>query len=304
MKSTIITLLTCVTLMSGVHLFAQKKSDLHPKIISLPYTPVEGVTYSTKENRYFSKIWDTEVITNTVKPEIWIYEPSKKVKNGTAVIIAPGGGLYAHSIISEGIDVAKSLTQKGITAVILKYRLIPTGKDAVDEISHLKSEGKKKFNADVQTMLPHSIDDGLNAVTYIREHASELGIDPQHIGFMGFSAGGAVTMGVAYNCVEKNRPNFFAPIYPWTIQMPVQPNAPKDSVPMFIACATNDPLQLAEGAIALYTSWRKAGYNTELHMYAKGGHGFGMRTKNTPSDSWIDRFYDWGINEGLILQKD
>jgi len=229
-----------------------------------------------------------------------IFKPSEKNNTGTAVIIAPGGGLYAHSIKSEGLDVANWLVKKGITAFVLKYRLVPTAEDGVAEITKLSSSNPSKISKEVSKVLPLAITDGLHAITYVRNHAKEHGIDPHKIGFMGFSAGGAVAMGVGYEYTKKNRPDFLVPIYPWTTEMAVQ--SPKnDAPPMLVICASNDPLKLASGAIELYNSWYTKGFSVGLHMYAKGGHGFGMRKNGLPSDTWIERFYDWSIAEGITV---
>ena len=115
---------------------------------------------------------------------------------------------------------------------------------------------------------------------------------------MGFSAGGAVTMGVAYNYTKANRPDFLVPVYAWTTAMPVQ-KPKKDAPPILIVCASDDPLGLASGSVELYNSWYKQGLRAALHMYSKGGHGFGMKQQKLPSDAWIERFHDWAVAEGL-----
>jgi len=146
--------------------------------------------------------------------------------------------------------------------------------------------------------MPYSVKDGLNALAYVREHASEFGVDPNKIGFMGFSAGGAVTLGVAYNYEAASRPDFLVPVYPWTTAYPVG-EVPEDAPPLLVICATDDPLQLAPGSVELYTSWLEAGKPAGLHMYARGGHGFGMKKQGLPSDDWIQRFYEWALAEGI-----
>ena len=123
---------------------------------------------------------------------------------------------------------------------------------------------------------------------------------PKKIGFMGFSAGGAVTMGVVYNYTEANRPDFIVPVYPWTSAYPVQ-ETPVDAPPMLVVCSSDDPLGLATGSVELYSYWLKSGKITGLHMYAKGGHGYGMKKQNLPSDHWIERFYDWAVAEEITL---
>jgi acetyl esterase/lipase len=216
------------------------------------------------------------------------------------VIVAPGGGLYALSIESEGTDVAKWLNEKGITAFVLKYRLVPTGEDGVQEISDLSSSNPVEIGKSVAPVLPLSIKDGLAAVSYVRSHSKEFNVDPDKIGFMGFSAGGAVTMGVAFNYTEANRPDFIVPVYPW-MSVVGPDEVPPDAPPMLIICATDDPLDLAPASISLYSSWEEAGKSSGIQMYSKGGHGFGMKKQGFPSDHWIARFYDWALAEGLVM---
>lgn len=260
------------------------------EIIELPYKKDSKVIWHGPVKSYYSDIWETEVVTNVSVPTMEVFKPENP--NGTSVIIAPGGGLYALSIKSEGTAVAKWLNKKGITAFVLKYRLVPTGKDGVKEISDESTTNPQKIAERVAPVLPLSIADGLAAIDHVRKNARQWNIDPQKIGFMGFSAGGAVTMGVVYNYTSTNRPNFIVPVYPWTTVMPVQ-NVPEDAPPMLVICATDDPLGLAAGSVELYSSWLKSSKNTGLHMYSKGGHGFGMKQQNLPSDKWIERFYDW-----------
>lgn len=270
------------------------------EIIKLPFEKPNEVNWNEPEKTYFSDIWQTQVVTNVSTPTMEVFRPSEKTNTGTAVIIAPGGGLYALSIESEGNQVAKWLTERGITAFVLKYRLVPTGEDGVAEISDLSRNNYPKIHEEVSKVMPFSVVDGLNAISYVRTHAADYGIDKNKIGFMGFSAGGAVTMGVAYTCETDNRPDFIVPVYSWTTEMPVQ-QPQKDAPPMLVICASDDPLDLAPGSIDLYNSWLTEGLSVGLHMYSKGGHGFGMRKQGLPSDNWIDRFFEWSIAEGIIV---
>jgi acetyl esterase/lipase len=275
---------------------------LAQEIIKLPNTGGENITWENPEREYFSEIWQTQVVTNVSKPTMQVFKPHKENNSGTAVIVAPGGGLYAHSINSEGNDVGRWLAEKGITVFVLKYRLVPTGEDGVKEISDLGASNPKKIGEEVAKVLPLSIQDGLNAISHVRENAKTYNINPAKIGFMGFSAGGAVTMGVGYSYEEKNRPNFLVPVYAWTDVIAVK--EPKTDVPpTLLICATDDPLGLAKGSIELYESLRKSGKSVALHMYAKGGHGFGMKKQGLPSDNWIQRFYDWSVSEGITEVK-
>ncbi|MAU72215.1 MAG: 1,4-beta-xylanase [Pseudozobellia sp.] len=268
-------------------------------IIQVPHEKAVDVSWQGDEKQYFSQIWDTEVVTNVSVPTMQVFKPTNP--NGTAVIVAPGGGLYGLSIESEGNMVAKWLSKKGITAFVLKYRLVPTGEDGIKEITDEGTNNPAKIGQRIKPVLPLSIADGLSAVAYVREHANEYGVDPAKIGFMGFSAGGAVTMGVGYYAKKLDRPDFIVPVYPWTTAFPVQ-EAPANAPKMLVICATDDPLGLAKGSIELYNSWLNRGYTPALHMYAKGGHGFGMKSQGLPSDSWIERFYDWADAEGIIAK--
>lgn len=275
---------------------------LAQKTIELPFETPKNVFWEGGEKQFHSKDWDTEVVTNVSIPTLTLYKPESHLDNGTCVIVAPGGSLFALSIESEGNQVAKWLNKKGITALVLKYRLVPTGSDGVAEITQLSQNNPEKISEQVRKVIPYSISDGLEAIKYVRLNAKELEVDPNKIGFMGFSAGGAVTMGVAYNYVEMNRPDFLVPVYAWTDVMTVK-TPKKDSPPMIVICASDDPMGLATGSAKLYDSWYQAKLNVALHMYSKGGHGFGMRKQSLPSDSWIDRFYDWSVAEGITNPK-
>ena len=134
---------------------------------------------------------------------------------------------------------------------------------------------------------------------YVRKHASEYKISPVRIGIIGFSAGGTVTASTAYNYTAENRPDFVAPIYAYMPEF-LQGAMPNDAPPMFLAAATDDQLGLAPHSVDLYNKWVAAKHSAELHLYANGGHGFGMRTQNIPTDTWIDRFADWLNAQGFL----
>jgi acetyl esterase/lipase len=261
-------------------------------------TPPGSEPANYPEKQYFSKNWNTEVVANVTKPTLTVFKPAPGIANGTAIVIAPGGGFMALSITSEGIDVAKYLAAKGVTAFVLKYRLAHTGEDATQEFTNLIAD-RQKFNETIGKVIPLSIADGLAAVTYVRQHAAELGVSPDRIGIIGFSAGGTVAAGVAFRYAPDGKPAFVAPIYAAAGRLK-DSAVPADAPPMFIAAATDDNLGLAPDSVALYEKWREAKKSVELHMYAKGGHGFGMRQHNIPTDHWIDRFADWLDLNGFL----
>src|SRR5215831_11346976 len=272
----------------AILLFAVSLASAQEVIPLYPGTPPGSEPANYPEKQYFSKVWNTEVVTNVTKPTLTLFKPAPDLRNGTAIIVAPGGGFMALSIASEGSEVAKYLAAKGVTTFVLKYRLARSGEDATQEFTTLIAD-RQKFNDTVGKAIPLSIADGVAAVTYIRQHASELGISPDRVGITGFSAGGTVALGAAYKYSSEGRPAFVAPIYPAAGRLKDLP-VPADAPPLFICAATDDQLGLAPDSIALYQKWTEAHKPAELHMYTKGGHGFGMRKQNLPTDHWIDRF--------------
>ena len=262
------------------------------EIIELPHEDPGNIEWAKATREYYSNMWKTRVVTNVSKPTLEVFKPAKG-SNGTGVIIAPGGGLYALSINKEGKDVARWLNEKGITAFVLSYRLVPTG---VDGVSELASDGNK-VEEKVAPILPLSIADGLNAVSYVRKNAEELGVNPDKIGFMGFSAGGSVAMGVAFNANTSNMPNFLVPVYAWMTILG-EYDIPEKAPPMVVICAGND--YLAPESLELYKKWKDSGIPSELHLYSKGGHGFGMEKQDLPIDSWLTRVYEWAVAEEII----
>jgi acetyl esterase/lipase len=293
MKTFLIRIL-CVVALLAAYAAAQTVIPLYPA------TPPGSTQENYPEKEYFSKIWNTEVVTNVTQPSLTVFKPSPELRNGTALVICPGGGFMALSIDSEGNDVAKYVAARGVTAFVLKYRLAHTGEDATQEFGALFAD-RQKFHETVGKVIPLAVADGLAAVTYVRQHASEWGVSPDRVGIIGFSAGGAVTAGVAFHYLPEGRPAFVAPIYAGGEAFKDAP-VPADAPPMFIAAATDDQLGLAPGSVALYEKWTAAHKSAELHLYAKGGHGFGMRKQNLPTDHWIDRFADWLELQGW-LQK-
>ena len=245
--------------------------------------------------------WQTKVVYNVTKPTLTVFVPEAGKANGTAVVIAPGGGFHALSINSEGLDVAKWLVQKGVTCFVLKYRLIHVlSNDPTAEFA--AKLGKKEFEDEVAKLMPLVVADGKNAIAYVRKHAAEYNVAPNRIGIMGFSAGGTVTSSTLFNYTKDNRPDFAAPIYPFFPSTMIGTIA-NDAPPIFIVTASDDGLQLAPHSVELYSKWLSTKHDAELHMYARGNHGFGMKKQNIPTDNWIERFYDWMGVQDLLTKK-
>ena len=265
------------------------------QIIKLPYDNTEEIKWIGDEEDYHSTDWDTRVITNVSQPTMIVYKPRKEINTGVSIIIGPGGGMYAHSIDSEGNWVAKWLVKKGVTVFVLKYRLVPYNGDAAKAFNDSNENIIKK----AKSLLNFAVADGLEAVNYVRNHSYELEINKNKIGFMGFSAGAAVALGVAFKADKIQMPSFIVPVYAWMTIMDDY-SVPENAPPMLVVCASDDPLGLAPMSIDLYSNWLSAGKSSALHMYSKGGHGFGLRTQNLASDKWIDRCYEWMIDEGFL----
>ena len=237
------------------------------------------------------KIAENGFIYNVSQPTITAFLPPKDIANGTAVIVAPGGAFHILAIDHEGYDVAKWLNSKGIAAFVLKYRLGHLSTDNPSKELGEKMKDIEAINKAAAAIVPLETADGLTAVKYVRDHAKEMNIDPTKIGFMGFSAGGTVTMSVIYNATEDNRPNFVAPIYGYEPAI-FGSTVPSVKTPIFIAVASNDEFGMDNMGINFYKKWFEAKQPVELHIYERGGHGFGMRKQDLPADTWIERFGD------------
>ena len=272
---------------------AQSVIPLYPGVA--PGSPNQA----NQEKQYLSKAWNTEVVTNVSRPTLTVYKPTGGVSSGGAVIVCPGGGFMALSIENEGNQVAKYLAARGMTAFVLRYRLVPTEGDATEELLRLLQKDRARFDQMVAKAVPIAVADGMAAVAYVRQHAAEYNVSPDRVGIMGFSAGGGVTTGVAFHYKPESRPAFLGLIYPGGAEFG-DAKVPADAPPMFIAAATDDLLSLPTVSIALYQKWTTARAPAEIHMYARGGHGFGMRARNIPTDHWIDRFVDWLGVEGFL----
>ncbi len=265
-------------------------------------TPPGSESWTWSEAESDSNGWQTKVVYNVSKPTLTVFQPERGKSNGTALIIAPGGAFHALSINSEGFDVAKWLAAKGVTCFVLKYRLVHMKTE--DPVTELSSKwGKQEFHDDNNAVIPLAIADGREAIKYVREHAAEYDIEPNRIGIMGFSAGGTVAAGSLFDYERQNRPNFAAPIYPFFPSEMIG-TVDAQSPPLFIVTATNDGLALAPHSVDLYSAWLKNKRDAELHMYARGDHGFGMRVQNLPTDKWIERFAEWLEVQGLTKAPD
>jgi len=258
--------------------------------------------------------WDAKVrlVRNVVRPTLTAYLPVRAQGTGTAVavIVAPGGGFRFLSWASEGTQVAQWLADRGIAAFVLKYRLVDTGPTEAsfqastsamfERLGHIGPTSDEILDPAMKEAAVLAGEDGRQAVRTVRRRAAEWGLAPDRIGMMGFSAGAMVTADVALRHDAESRPDFAAPIYGAPLQA-VTP--PADAPPLFVLWASDDSLVSPVRGTDLYLAWHKAGKSAEIHVYATGGHGFGMQPRGLPSDRWIERFADWLHGVGRAQTK-
>ncbi len=260
------------------------------------------------------------VLSNIHKPSITPYLPAAGKATGCAVIVAPGGGHRELWSDHEGHNVARWLSEHGIAAFVLKYRLA--------------RETNSTYTVD-----DHAVPDMQRALRLVRSRASEWGIATNRIGVMGFSAGGevaflsAMRFDVAPALVaadvsplqskpetsqsrltsaatidnQSARPDFQALIYPGRLQR-IEPAT--NSPAAFLVCGYNDRPDISEGLASVYLKFKQLKVPAELHIYAGSGHGFGFRPPSTinppqstpqkPAAKWIERFEEWLADSGFL----
>lgn len=252
--------------------------------------------------------WSEKVITpspgnrilyDVTEPELLHFPAAKEKSNGTSIIVAPGGAFHILSLDNEGIRIAEWLNELGISAFVLKYRLVKSQTDNPFETLIPLMQDKDKLDSINAPVVEIAKNDGIEAMKYVRSNAKELGVDPNKIGFMGFSAGGTVTMSVALSASEEWKPDFLAPVYLYRKAV-LGSQMPLKKTPIFVAVASDDELEFMPHSVSLYQDWFAAGHPSELHVYENGGHGFGFAKKGTSSDQWTKDFEHWLRIRGLI----
>ncbi len=273
-----------------------------PSVIKLWPGRAPGETQPVGPERYLEAKKgqpDVKRLTDVSEPTITVYAPPRDRATGTAVIVAPGGGYSILAIEHEGTQTCEWLRSLGVTAVLLKYR-VP------------KRPGQTPDNLAARQ-------DAQRAVTLLRHSAKELGIDPERIGMLGFSAGGNLTAATCLSggklcyepvddaCKQSPVPNFALLVYPAYLAdkgggLKPEYVVTKDSPPMFLVHSSDDPVS-SENSVALYLALTRNGVPAELHLYASGGHGYGMRKIPHPASTWPDRAADWLKSRGLLAAK-
>ena len=243
---------------------------------------------------------DAKWITNVKEPTITIFRAPTNQNTRIAVIICPGGGYWNLAWDLEGEEVAKRLNEAGITSVVLKYRV------------------PRRPGQPERLPAPGPLWDAQRTVSLVRSRAREWEIDPHKIGIIGFSAGGHLAVSTATHFDERGyapidevdqvscRPDFAGAIYPGYFIEQARAGVeetkhvlapyiriPKETPPIFLVHANDDPVAGSENCLAMYLGLKRANVSAELHLYAQGGHGFGVRKNGLPCSGWPERFIDW-----------
>ena len=288
--------ITILALALSVSVFAQQEIRLYDGVAP----GSEGVQDNERINR--APDGSIQSISGVVTPSITVYLPDADKATGTAVILCSGGGLMSHSWGSDVINMARWLNERGIAAIGLKYRTRVMGggmrmggggqslSASVTEFSKItKSNANPDTSEGGVKNIDNAINDALRAMEIVREHASEWHINPDKIGYLGFSAGGGVGIGATVRADAAHRPAFMATIYgPSLIDVDVPENAPK----LFIA-TRGDHHNVAAGLVSLYFDWKRAGANAEMHLYDDGTGPFGPDDPGNTSGTWRESFYRW-----------
>jgi acetyl esterase/lipase len=270
-----------------------------PDVIALWTNGAPGSeNWRQQEKDYvFNEPWTHRITRNVTDPTLTVFLPEPAVATGTGVIICPGGAHHFLAVDHEGYDVARWLNKRGIAAFVLKYRVIETPNDDAEFLKARSRIGEPgRLPELLRAHWPLALADGQQAMRMIHQRAAEWGLKDGRSGIMGFSAGGHVSAGVALEHNADSRPDFVAPIYGALWKDVV---VPEEAPPLFTALASDDPIAV-EPCVALYSAWHAAGRPAEIHIYAQGGHGFGMVKQGLPSDGWIERFMDWLEAQGLV----
>jgi acetyl esterase/lipase len=230
-------------------------------------------------------------VTNINNPSLTVYLPPADQATGAAIVVAPGGGHQFLAIEHEGHQVGEWLAAHGIAGIVLKYRCY-------------RQEGSPYHRED-------AIADGERAMRIVRSRADEWHIRPDRIGFLGFSAGGDLTLAVVQNSdageatasdpIDRvsSRPDFQVPIYPGGLDR-AKAEVSSETPPTLLICATDDRDNIAGEVPSLYLALRNAKVPVEMHIYGSGGHGFGMHSGDHAVNHWPARLYDWMHDRGLL----
>jgi acetyl esterase/lipase len=235
------------------------------------------------------------IVTNVTLPTLTIFRPPPGRAKGTAMLILPGGAFRALAWDLEGTEIAQWLTRRGITAFVLKYRVRPPGDSAPSG-----PESFDDFALRTQRARALTVADARQALAVIRANGGRFGLAADRVGMIGFSAGAMTMMSLAVAPETPARPDFVVSVYGAIL---VGQAPPPDAPPLFVVAAQDDPQVPFARSIEIFERWSRARRPAELHLYEKGGHGFGIRPHGLPADSWPAALEAWLVSRGLVTGK-
>lgn len=292
-------LLTAALLACAIAVPAAAQPRVSRDAIAAPAQP-GAINLPVAQTYPYKEVWHLDgtqlAVRNVVQPTLTPFLPVGRC-GGPAVIVAPGGAFLGLAIEKEGWDVARWLANHGVAAFVLKYRLLHTPDDQgefADELAKGMS-GQPSTVKPPEATPPEALADGLAALRHVRAHAKDYCVDPKRVGFMGFSAGGFLTLSTITDG-GADKPAFAAPIYPNMAAIAVAADAP----PIFVAIAADDFLLKRVQGLPLIHSYRTAGKPVEFHLFASGGHGFGLGVPGTPPATWPEAFVRWLDAIGML----
>ncbi|RCS29583.1 alpha/beta hydrolase [Rhodanobacter denitrificans] len=244
-------------------------------------------------------------VTNVTRPTMTVYAPKGK-NTGAAVVVFPGGGFEVLAIDLEGTEVCDWLTSRGITCVLLKYR-----------VPSVPYDWRCNCRPDDFAVSVPALQDAQRTLRLVRFHAAEWHIDPHRIGVLGFSAGGYLVAEASTNFKrrlyapvdaadqESSRPDFAAGIYPGHLATDddrLNPNVQVsgETPPTFLVQAEDDYTDGVNQSLVYYAALKKAGVPVEMHLYAHGGHAFGLRRTQFPITGWPGLVEAWLRTIGMV----
>lgn len=255
----------------------------------------------SKSPEIWNKLFGQALVRNVTRPTLTPFLPDPAKATGAAVIVAPGGGFKMLSMDNEGWNVARWLADHGVAAFVLKYRLNTTPEDETDfgaEVMAMFKAAAAGRGQPIDVREPLATEDALAALKLVRANAVKWGVDPERTGMIGFSAGAMTTLNAVTTSKPGEGPSFFGYIYGPMGEIAV----PKDAPPMFAALAMDDDLFGGQG-FGIVDAWNKAGRGVELHVYEKGGHGFGIGKTGTTTPLLMDQFAAWLGARGILTKK-
>ena len=260
-----------------------------PQVIPLYDGPAPGSEQWAQQEVYEAD-GDNHIYRNVTRPQVLAYRPAQP--NGMAVMLVPGGAFYFLSMANEGDDTAQKLLARGFTVFLLKYRLIASRKETWHQEAdqRLSRPGwEKSLEDEIGAIV---LADAQRAMTLVRQRAREFHVAANRIGILGFSAGGYIATRLSLEHSLESRPDFTGCIY--GVKPPRLPERVPDLPPLFMAWADDDDLVQPERcALPLYELWKREKVPVEMHIFARGQHGFGSLNYHRPSDHWLELFMEW-----------